>query len=285
MLSATSRQSIEKLINEKEANIMKALTDEISIDLDVITRKMLQKEGHDQTSDDLRAEKEKLEQHAHSIDRYELEAYSELDNRSDEVERQLNTEFEALRMRQREDESRLEQQHRAEAEQFKQHKKEVITQYKQQLVAILNDAVDAAYPGTTLRLQEIEALLPTIAKLERNIQAEVNRKAETIERMRSRLQHLVRDAAAAAKTQLLKCNSEEDAFLVIERLPTVAELLSYVDDPESGLQQLVERLAPSHPLAIAAPKFVVTQADEEGKPTKALVGDDEYEVVYLEQED
>jgi hypothetical protein len=284
-MSAQARAEVTKLIDQKVKNVMTALTQEVSIDLDVISQKMLSSMGHDKSSDDLREEKRKLENYIGNINKTDLPEWAMLDERQDEVMRQFNVLYEELRTRQRNEMDELQAQQRVANEQFKLNKKQALDALGAQMTAIHHAAVNAEYPGTTDRLKEIETELVEVTKLERSIEAEVNRKAEAIEKFKARLQHLVRDKAADAQLQLLKCNSPEDAFDVVNLIPNVAELLSMLEDPEQGLSMLVQRLSTNGTtLQIAAPKFTVTQQAEEGLPLTMAVNDVEYEIVYVTDE-
>lgn len=127
--------------------------------------------------------------------------------------------------------------------------------------------------------------MPAVAKLERQLKPEIGKKAEAIAKSRSRLAFLVRDAVSAAKTALLSCDTPDEALKLVDRIPSVAEVIHIADDPQGGLSKLVERFAPSHPLAIAAPKINITEVDAEGMPLKmVLENGQELDVVFVEDD-
>lgn len=283
-MSATARAEVTRLIKQKEENVLKALAQEISIDTGAIERKMLQAMGYAKSTDDMREEKRKLENYMDRINKDDLPEYHSLDGQRDELVDRLNSEYEAMQVEQRRALDELQARQRLARDTFKTYKQTTLAEFDLQMTAIYHAAVDAEYPGTIMRLQEIEVQLPEVTKVERMIADEVERKAEAIESLRGRLQHLVRDAAANAQLELLKCKEPEDAYSVVNLIPTVAEVLSTIEDPEGGLGRLVERLNPSHQLAIAAPKFTVTNQSDDGKPVKVVMDDIEYEVVYADDD-
>lgn len=285
-ISQTARTSIEKLISEREQNCLRVMSEELSVDEDVLTRKILLSQGQQQTSDDLREEKRKLESNRDEVERDEIPGYTELASQEDGINHRMTVEYENLRQAQRAEEELMRMRHKTEQAAFKDKRQAAEAELKAQLDAMFNADVDNEYPGLTVRMQEIDALLPVVTKLERAAQMEINRKGDSIERGRSRLQHLVRDAAVKAKIELLKCETMEEAYAVVTMVPDASEILSFVDDPEHGLQDMVDRLQPTKQLTLAAPKFTVVGMDESGKASKVkLEGDEqEYEVVYLDDD-
>jgi hypothetical protein len=87
-------------------------------------------------------------------------------------------------------------------------------------------------------------MLNKVASAEQSIMIEAKRRAQTVRQAQSRLQHIVADAALEAQKDLLQCKYSEDALKLLDRIPSVAELISIVEDPSGGVTALVDRMRP-----------------------------------------
>jgi len=273
VLNQTARKDIATLIEQKGQNVLKALTEEISVDTDVIMEAMLAQMGHPKNDEALRAEKDALEYKLRHVEFDDNDELTKLSEQSDAIEAEVESQVEQLKRAQRQELDRLREQQTMAITALRETAKTASAELTAHIEAIKRQVIEGEYPGLPTRLEEIKTEAPIVAKLERQLQPEIDKKAEAIAKSRSRLAFLVRDAVASAKAALLSCDTPEEALKLIDRIPSVAEVIHIADDPQGGLAKLVERFAPSHTLSIAAPKISITQMDDAGKPLKMMMED------------
>ncbi len=259
-LSASQRQQVIALIKTKESNVVVALEREVSANTDLLLRKALRERGYNYTSDDLAQERRELKSLKDQADVDEDPIVQELLMKIEDLDDKLRIEKESIRLSIRAQIDALEVEQRRLVREAEDHKSEKEVELNTEIENRTRELLDGSHPGMVDRLRELPDLIAEVRNLEREVDSEVHRQVRSIDQARSRLIHLVHDASASAQMNLLKVTTSEEAFKILEQIPTVAELIHIAEDPERGLNALVERLAPSHTLSLAAPKEEVEES-------------------------
>lgn len=281
-LTPSMRKDIDKLIQTKADNVTTALEQEISVDTDVIRDKLLKARGVPKNSDELREEKRRLERQVEDVETDDVPGLHDLKLEYERVDEAGDQAIEALKVQQRAAFEAFRHQQSMDLEEARRAQAAKLEEISKQQTALKNATVELEYPGALARIEQITKDIPEVTKVERQIEEEVSRKAESIEHNRARLIQLVRDAAVRAKQQLIQADDNTSISTILDVIPSVAEIINISEDPEGGLAGIVNRLAPDRPLSIAAPKFEIVRQDDGELPVKAVMDGVEVEIIYVD---
>jgi hypothetical protein len=268
-----TRQQVIALIKQKEKNAVDALEREVSSDPDALMRKLLADKGIEKGSAELQNERyelRRLREEANIDDDPVLEDLHEKDQDIDtQIEAEIAVAQEAIdaQMNVLRSEFRM---RKAAIEATREEREKVV---KDAILEREKELLNNVQPGLAERMREIEDEMPKVKQLERQLRMEVNRLSRSIENSRSRLVHLVHDAAVKAQTDLLSSMTQEQAQQALNVIPTVAEMIHIAEDPEGGLNDLVSRLSPSHTLKLTGPTAETSSEESDPEPTNVVDGE------------
>lgn len=252
-LTPTIRKSIEGLIKAKGENAMKALAEEVDIDPDAIMLRLLNEKGFPMSSGELYSEIRSLRSDRNDVD---FDGDGIIDALREELEN-LEAQIEAEKSHRRSTYNRkieeLKSELRVKLSEMDSKENDRELELKEQIEARENALVEKEHPGLISSLQALEAQLPEVKAAERELTSKVHQISATVSTNRGRLTHLVRDRVVDTISRLLTVSTTEEAYALLENIPTVAEMIAIAEDPERGLASLVDRLQPSHRLKLMAP--------------------------------
>lgn len=263
-LTPSMRSQVISLMKTKESNVVKALETEVSGDPRAIMTKLLKDKGFNVGYDDLRSEKSELEDLKDQAGLGDDQEILNLNEQRDELDSKIEAEKELVQdeIRSKIELLRTEQKRRIVGIESSQETRETEIRARiEEREAVLMSRIQ---PGVLDRLSEIEILLPKILRVQRDLSSEANRISKSITASRGRLISLVHDAAVRAQMELLSCTTSDQAYLKLDIIPTVAEVIHISEDPEAGLIGLIDRLAPSFSVKmISGPVSDETEVDAE----------------------